>query len=589
VIVTRVTDTPRGFWKYLKFDNSKEDFMALKINEIRKIMLSLKIAKRNNPKRFKEMLDMFAIFAEGGESYDQNGLEIKKNHYANLEKKDFIEILQKFDINCNLEKKENESENFKIESCVKISPINYYFDKIYLLNLNERSDRLLKSKKILEEHGILFQRFSAVNGKKIDSNILKKYSIKPGEVGCLYSHYEIIQDAKNNNFKKILIFEDDIIFSKNFTSNFLKNLKDLNEDWKILYLGASQHEWKDIEYYKNKFYYSNSTFGTFAYALDHSVYDEILNTKNIYNSPIDQFLTLIQKKYFKKCFTMFPNIVKADVANSDIRESRDQIKHEIKMKWNLIEQKNPLFSIIIPNHRDKFLEETIESLKKQTFKDFECIIVNDTPSKFLDFQDNRFKIYDRPNYLLSNANSCRNYGINLSSGKYLIFLDSDDLLHNECLENRKNIIEANPDFQSYIFFTEYFKLIPGDIKRLVNKKSKFENYLEDFLNYNLLWSTTSCTWGRETIISLKGFNENLHRLQDVDLHIRLLANKNNKIFMDKSEQADCYYRISEFHANLNEEKKLKIKKSFNNLINSYEKSSIKLRENFIKSMQKYLN
>lgn len=96
----------------------------------------------------------------------------------------------------------------------------------------------------------------------------------------------------------------------------------------------------------------------------------------------------------------------------------------------------PLISIIIPVYNvENYIEKCIESVLTQTFNDYECILVDDgsldgSSAICLNFSNNNRKIkyYVKKNGGLSDA---RNYGINKASGKYLIFLDSDDFFSND--------------------------------------------------------------------------------------------------------------------------------------------------------------
>jgi len=212
--------------------------------------------------------------------------------------------------------------------------INDYFDKIYCLNLDKRKDRWIKTKKKLDEFGINVERFPAIDGDDLTDEQLKKYDkINKYEIGCMLSHYGIIKEAKEKHYKRILIFEDDVMFIENFKSKFLQMINKI-PDWKLLYLGGSQHNWDDIEFIDD-FYYTKHMSGCFAYAVDESIYDEILNTNNINDKAIDYKLFDIQEKYHDKCYSCFPNLVICDVTESDIRKNRDMETHSIKMKWDL--------------------------------------------------------------------------------------------------------------------------------------------------------------------------------------------------------------------------------------------------------------
>ena len=96
----------------------------------------------------------------------------------------------------------------------------------------------------------------------------------------------------------------------------------------------------------------------------------------------------------------------------------------------------PEISVIIPVYKvEKFLPQCLDSLKNQTFQNFEAICVDDgSPDncgKILDDYarfDNRFKVIHKQNGGLSSA---RNAAIPLISAPYTMFLDSDDALHKQ--------------------------------------------------------------------------------------------------------------------------------------------------------------
>ncbi|MDE4142371.1 glycosyltransferase [Phaeobacter gallaeciensis] len=110
--------------------------------------------------------------------------------------------------------------------------------------------------------------------------------------------------------------------------------------------------------------------------------------------------------------------------------------------------KNPKVSLIIPCYNsEKYIQGTIDSVRSQTMEDFECIIVNDAStdqSKNIIQenckQDRRIKYVEhRAN---SHVSAARNTGIRLARGRYLAFLDSDDLLTPESLQDRWRTCEA---------------------------------------------------------------------------------------------------------------------------------------------------
>ena len=99
----------------------------------------------------------------------------------------------------------------------------------------------------------------------------------------------------------------------------------------------------------------------------------------------------------------------------------------------------PAISIIIPIYNvEKYLRRCLDSVKNQTFSDWEAICVNDgSPDNSAAIlaeyaaRDARFKIVNKENGGLSDA---RNAGMNVATGDYILYLDSDDFIHPQTME-----------------------------------------------------------------------------------------------------------------------------------------------------------
>ena len=105
----------------------------------------------------------------------------------------------------------------------------------------------------------------------------------------------------------------------------------------------------------------------------------------------------------------------------------------------------PKFSIIIPVYNvEKYIGKCLDSVKNQTFKDYEVIVVNDgTKDNSMGIvKDYDVKVINQKNQGLSVA---RNEGVKHAKGEYLIFLDSDDYIEKELLEELNKSLVNNPD------------------------------------------------------------------------------------------------------------------------------------------------
>lgn len=210
----------------------------------------------------------------------------------------------------------------------------------------------------------------------------------------------------------------------------------------------------------------------------------------------------------------------------------------------------PLVSIVIPNYnKEKYIEETLSSVLAQSYHKWECIIIDDNSSdtsveriqKFLK-KDSRLKYIKRDKDSIGGGSACRNIGIHQAKGDYLIFLDSDDLLAKGCLEHRvKSIERTNLDFA--VFSMGTFNETVGDNNFIWNPPKR--DHLAKFLSHEIPWTITCPIWKTSVLKELGGFDTDYPRLQDVELHTRVLLTENiqYKVFLEQTP--DCYYRIDE--------------------------------------------
>lgn len=108
---------------------------------------------------------------------------------------------------------------------------------------------------------------------------------------------------------------------------------------------------------------------------------------------------------------------------------------------------NPLFSVVIPLYnKEKSIEKTIQTVLDQTFHDFEIIVVNDGSTDnsrniVKRIGDSRIVLIDEKN---SGVASARNTGIRSAKGKYICFLDADDLWEADFLETVITLFQEFP-------------------------------------------------------------------------------------------------------------------------------------------------
>lgn len=198
----------------------------------------------------------------------------------------------------------------------------------------------------------------------------------------------------------------------------------------------------------------------------------------------------------------------------------------------------PLVSIIIPTYnRAHLIGETLDSVVAQTYQNWECIVVDDgstdnTDGLMEDFiaRDSRFNYYHRPLFKVKGANACRNHGLDLSQGDYIVFFDSDDLMKSNHLGVKiSNILKYDCDY--IITKTECFNKKNTEIKiyeGLKTEKITPHNYIVRKVN----WLTLDTCIKSEVAKSIR-FNENLQSGQEYNYFAKLTYVSTDAKFIDK--------------------------------------------------------
>ncbi len=150
--------------------------------------------------------------------------------------------------------------------------------------------------------------------------------------------------------------------------------------------------------------------------------------------------------------------------------------------------KNPIVSVITPVYNsEKYIEKTINSVRNQTFDKFEMILVddcsNDNSQKII---ENIMQKDDRIRYILLEKNSgaavARNTGIAAAKGRFISFLDSDDVWKSNKLEHQLNFMKSD----KYAFTYTAFETITED-----NKIIQSRVLVPEKLNYTQLLKNTA--------------------------------------------------------------------------------------------------
>lgn len=181
---------------------------------------------------------------------------------------------------------------------------------------------------------------------------------------------------------------------------------------------------------------------------------------------------------------------------------------------------SPFFSVVISTfNRPHLLPRSIKSILDQTYKDFEIVIINDGSNlDYTEVEEFIAKIENISYYITTNKgrSAARNLGINKARGKYICFLDDDDIYYSHHLQSLYKKIASTGSLKA-LYHTRAKRNIDGKVTLVepgTYKKEGLSPVLDDMF-------TIHSVAIHQSILKELGFNTEFSYWEDIDLWIRI--------------------------------------------------------------------
>lgn len=188
-------------------------------------------------------------------------------------------------------------------------------------------------------------------------------------------------------------------------------------------------------------------------------------------------------------------------------------------------QNEPLVSIIIPSYKgSSIIGKTLDGVKNQTYKNIEIIVVDDngigTEEQFK--TQNVVEKYKKVRYIAHEENkrgsAARNTGIRVSSGRYIAFLDDDDIWHSQKIEKQVDMLEKT-DNTCGLVYGPFVMVYEDGTAEII--KNDCQGGLYDFLIGKIRIGSSLMMIKREVIKKVGEFDETFVRHQDWEFITRI--------------------------------------------------------------------
>jgi glycosyltransferase involved in cell wall biosynthesis len=206
----------------------------------------------------------------------------------------------------------------------------------------------------------------------------------------------------------------------------------------------------------------------------------------------------------------------------------------------------PKVSVVIPAYNIRsYIEEALGSLERQSFKEFEALVVDDgstddTAELVKPFcqRDSRFQLLQKPNGGLSSA---RNYGIRHARGEYIALLDGDDVYEQDKLANHVAVLDRNPEVGVVYSASRAIRDDGRPTFMVLSGKPIYSDPLLALLCKNFIGHGSNAVFRRSLFDEVGEFDETLRSSEDSDFWLRVAATQHWRFH--REQQLLCRYRV----------------------------------------------
>jgi GR25 family glycosyltransferase involved in LPS biosynthesis len=195
--------------------------------------------------------------------------------------------------------------------------LNEYFDKIFIINLDRRTDRWERCQAQMAKFSFNAERFSAHANVKIDG-------VLNGNAGCTASHRALLEIISYMKWPRTLVLEDDFeIVHEDFEARFSDMSEFFPQEWDMLYLGGHYQNAPQSRYNKH-IVKVNGMYTTSSYGITHQFARKIA-PYFISSGPVDCIFSGFTPT--NNCYICQPRLMVQSASYSDLTESMSDNRH----------------------------------------------------------------------------------------------------------------------------------------------------------------------------------------------------------------------------------------------------------------------
>lgn len=181
--------------------------------------------------------------------------------------------------------------------------------------------------------------------------------------------------------------------------------------------------------------------------------------------------------------------------------------------------------IITTRNRKTLLKRAIDSVLSQTWRDLECIVVDDastdgTQNSVKTFDDKRIRYFYIPVTKSKGGNYARNFGITMARGEYIAFLDDDDRWSEDKLKYQKKLLDNQPEV-GMVYCQMIKEYVQEGVRRKIVPDMSCRGDCSKKVFIHIPCTTSTMMVRKNVLAEVGGFDENISFWQEYDLCIRI--------------------------------------------------------------------